>query len=325
VASKHRRALWALLGVMGAGCSGQGPSVVPTEPLLVTNGQFIAGPMPGALASAAMDAGTPGSRAPLSITQVSVPVLPIAAGEANESLSGEATSDAVAVGVEVANSGTGYWVAPVGATDPNFPGQISFGFNANFNATDGPGTHTLRFVAIDGSGRGGTYYDAPVCIKSIVPDNGHSCNAASAPPAAVISLSWDTNFNLDLDVVTPAEVELTPQSPAGPVPPDAGTGKLPVCTPAIDRDSLANCVPDGMREEDLVFQCPPVPGIYHIYVDPFAACGQPAVHFTLTVYTLAGTCPDCGLQAVYSLSGELLASQVTGGASMGLFVHDQIF
>jgi hypothetical protein len=81
---------------------------------------------------------------------------------------------------------------------------------------------------------------------------GHAWRASTGARSgrSSASFAFNANFNLDLDVVTPAEVELTPQSPAGPVPPDAGTGKLPVCTPAIDRDSLADCVPDGVCEED---------------------------------------------------------------------------
>jgi hypothetical protein len=316
-----RAVTWVAALASTTGCSGEGPNAVPTEALVTSNGQFIAGPMPGAVPGTTDGGAAVG---PLSITQVSVPVLPIVAGAAAESLSGLATSDAVAVGVELAGTGNGYWVTPVGATDPLFPGQISFGFTASFNANDSAGPHLLRFVAIDGVGHAGTQFDAPICIESAVPDNDHACVAGNAPPAAVISLSWDTNFDLDLHVMTPDGVDLSPEHPAA-VAADAGTSKLPACTPQVDRDSLRDCVADGLRREDLVFQCPPAPGIYHVYVDPFAACGQPAAHFTVVVYTVAGTCPNCGLLPVASQSGELLASQVTGGASPGLFVLDQTF
>lgn len=109
--------------------------------------------------------------------------------------------------------------------------------------------------------------------------------------------------------------------------------------PQFDRDSLQSCVPDGIREEDLVFADQPAPGNYDVRVDPFAACGQPAAHFTVNVYLSlpadqcaacrnsqsTSTCAGCQLGLIYTQSGELLASQVTGGASPGLFVHRQVF
>jgi hypothetical protein len=70
---------------------------------------------------------------------------------------------------------------------------------------------------------------------------------------------------------------------------------------------------------------PPSHGTYLVYADPFAACGQPAVRFTFTLYTLSGTCPDCTLVARPSVKGELLASQVTGGAAPGTFITQYTF
>jgi uncharacterized protein YfaP (DUF2135 family) len=139
----------------------------------------------------------------------------------------------------------------------------------------------------------------------------------------VISLTWDTNFDLDLHVSTPSGTEFSPKSPTAGLL-DAGQ-LVTSTTPHIDRDSLGGCIPDGLREEDLIFPTAPAPGVYGIVVDPFAACGQQAVQFTVTVYELAGTCPTCELEPVYTQGGELLTSQVTGGASTGLFVHDQVF
>jgi hypothetical protein len=325
--TEGRRALVAFWAALACACAGEGPSTVPTEPLEVNGGQFIAGTMPGAAVS---DGGT--SATQLAVTEINLPIRPIGAGWANQAISGLVTSDAVSVGLEFADMGTGYWVVPVGASDPINAGQSSFGFSVNFNAGDPAGMHPLRLVAIGPTGKAGVQATGSICLESSVPDNLHSCLPSKAPPAAVISLSWDTNFDLDLHVVLPDGTDLGPQSASGTLS-DAGTG------PSFDRDSLAGCVPDGVRQEDLVFQTTPAPGSYEIRVDPFASCGQPDAHFTVTVYVAepaaecaacranpsAATCSSCELAAVFSQSGELLASQVTGGATPGLFVRNQTF
>jgi hypothetical protein len=83
-------------------------------------------------------------------------------------------------------------------------------------------------------------------------------------------------------------------------------------------------VPDGYRQEDVVFQDAPAPGTYRLYVKPFAACGQLAVRFNLTVYALAGACPDCALTTTFTQGGELLAVQAAGDATAGLFIHEVV-
>jgi hypothetical protein len=321
-------ALLAATAGLATACDGASANKGFEEPLQVTSGQFVTGPIPGT-APAALDAGgAPGSAndaghaAAPAITQVSGPVLALPVGATAQAFSGFATDDAVAVGVAFADMGTGYWVVPVGATDPMYPRQIGFGMRANFNADDPPGRHTLVFAAIDGNGRSGPQLTASVCLSSPIPDNGHACNPAKAPPAAVISLEWDTNFDIDLHVQGPDGSEWSPKTPTGVVP-DGGATAAGV--PTIDRDSLGGCIPDGMRQEDLIFPNAPPPGFYRVYVDPFAPCGQASVRFNVRAYARAGVCPACGLQPipftpVADPSGELLASQVTGGGSTGLFI-----
>jgi hypothetical protein len=134
-------------------------------------------------------------------------------------------------------------------------------------------------------------------------------------------------------VTLPGGTDIGPESPTASLF-DAG---IP---PQFDTDSLQNCVAGGgVNREDLVFQDPPAPGNYGLRVDPFASCGQPAAHFTVTVYVSepaalcatcrsspsTSTCAHCQLAPVFTTSGELLASQATGGASPGLFVQNQTF
>ena len=296
------------------------------EPLQVTGGQFFEGDLPGTLPlpipdAGNADAGAPSSTSPLSIAFVSVPVLPLAAGASGQMISGFATDDAVSVGVRFPDEGSGFWVVPVGPTDPMFPGDISFKFTANFSASDRSGKRALRFVAINGAGHGGRQSDSPICLLPRVPDNGHTCNPTKPLPAVVISLAWDSNFDVDLHVVTPDGLDINPKSPIGE-PFDGGL-PVPSGTARIDRDSLGNCVPDGYHEEDLVFpDAPPQGRLLHLR-RPVRRVRSGGGRFTLTIYETQGTCPDCELRAVFTRSGELLASQVTAGGSRALHLHVQ--
>jgi hypothetical protein len=311
------------LALIAACDAGQSPVTGIGEPIQVLNGQFIEGPLPGAPASdgggarAAADAG-PGALSILGVMFASTQVVP---GVAGKSFSGNVTDDAAAVGVRIAGMGTGYWIVPVGPPDAMIAGALTFSISASFQASDAPGLHELQFVAIGAAGNAGKQFDLQVCIDSRIPDNGHACDPNTPPPAAVFSLRWDTNFDLDLHVVTPDGVDYTPETPYGE-PLEAGARSAPSGAPYIDRDSLRACVPDGLRQEDLIFPDALPKGVYEIYVDPYAACGQTAVHFTFTVYQSTGKCPNCELRAAPSTSGELLASQVTGGVGPPLFVKE---
>ena len=139
----------------------------------------------------------------------------------------------------------------------------------------------------------------------------------------MFSLQWDSNFDLDLHVIAPSGVDYNPKIPLGE-PLEAGALRsLPKDAPFVDRDSLRGCQPDGLRQEDLVFPETLPKGTYHVFVDPYAACGQNAGHFTFTLYESTGTCPACALDAEpHPAAGEVLASGVTGGAGPLFFVQD---
>jgi hypothetical protein len=310
---------------------------MPDEPLQVVNGQFFAGPLPGAPPWVSLDGG---AEDPADVTQraiittgetISGPTtLPLRPGAMGQSFSGFATTDTVAIGVELVGMGTGYWVVPAGGPVPMHPG-VEWSLQVNFNPVDSAGPHSLRFVAIDATGSAGRQVDATICIDLIVPDNNHACSPSQVPPSAVVSLRWDDDFDLDLHVVTPDGTDISPKKPLlGPT--DAGIpapgSPATLCSPlrmatydaCIDRDSLGNCVPDGHRQEDVIFPETPAAGPYRIYVDPFSPCGQSVVRFTVSAYTLVGACPSCGLEQVFEQSGELLSFQTTGGLTSGLFM-----
>jgi hypothetical protein len=303
-------------------CGGQPAHRGVGEPVLVEGQQFITGNLPGMppTSTGSVTDGGPPVTVPLSITNVTFQNQLVLRGAAAKSFSGRATDDAVAIGVRFADMGTGYWVVPIAEADPQFPGQRTFQFAADFDVHDPPGSHALRFVGIGGDGRAGIQSDTPLCIESPIPDNLHACDPTRPVPAAVFVLAWDADFDLDLHVVTPAGRDVGPKGQTA-VPIDAGAQPAKDVA-RIDRDSLALCVPDGLRQEDFVMQSYPPRGKYAIYADPFDPCGKPAVRFKLTIYEGQA---DGQLHATYEKSGELLASQVTGGGSTGLFIAEKQF
>jgi hypothetical protein len=336
VSTSRLAVLAAALGAspFAIGCDdGETSDTALNEPLQVSGGQFIAGNLPGLPPAPVPEAGSDDGGAPNSggpetasagpiVVDTAVPILGVPAGASGIPLAGHVSLDAVSVAMRMVDAGTGFWVVPVGSPDTLEPGTDGFSFPTSFNPADPAGVHAVRFVAINSSGAAGYQADARICLLSSIPDNAHACNPTKPLPAVVISLRWDTNFDVDLHVRLPDGSEISPKSPAGnydggPFPPDGLV--------RIDRDSLASCVPDGYRQEDVVFQDPPPPGKYLIYADPFAACGQAATRYTLTIYESRGTCPSCQQVAYFSRSGELLASQVTGGGSPGLFTYGYVY
>ncbi len=285
--------------------------------------QFIPGDLPGAPPTDAsvgvLDGGGGVSTGGVVVFNFTAPY--VYQGQANLTLGGTAPIDAASVAMRLADVGSGYWVIPMGPLDTQ-SNQLSWSAFADFGYDILPGFHPLKYVAIDNNGVAGRQqvFDK-LCVANRVPDNFNSCISTLAPPAAVISLSWDEEVDLDLQVTTPDGTLVTPQNPKTP----DGTG-------TIDRDSNANCVIDGIRYENLVWKTGSPPhGTYGIYVNLVSACGRPAVHFTVSVYSAvsAGTDADNKpiqkLQQFYTTNGELLDLQANGGASIGLFITNFIF
>jgi len=210
-------------------------------------------------------------------------VTPGAVGRSVSGTAEEGTS-AVLVGLD---GDTGHYIVPITGLDLDNPPDLQFGAQASFSTQTPTGSAVLRAraVAPDGSvGPGAT--------------QGLSVDGPVNTGRLVIVLTWDTEADLDLHVVTPspapdkAPVELwsgnrTTLLPRSALEGGAYTEEELATAGIFDFDSNSQCVIDGQLAETATWQSAPPPGHYIVKVDTFSMCGQAAARWTLTV-TLDG-------------------------------------
>ena len=299
--------------LLATSCGGQqaSPNVGLGEPLRIESAQFVPGPLPGSTQVFA-DGGSLDPQVP-DINAANTIITP---GELELVFSGHATTDSQAVGLRFVGLGTGYWVVPVGAPDSTDDGLLTWQIAADFARTLPTGNYTLAFAAIASDGSSGTQQTINVCVDTPVPDNFHACLFKRPPPAAVLSLSWDTAVNLNVIVETPSGAVIGGNTSETDVPSSTGA--------VIDHDSNQNCVIDNIDREDIVWQTTPATGTYAVWVDLFNACGKSAVSFNVSLW-LPRADGDAGIQLTQQpplASGVLTAEQATGGSTRGLYVGE---
>ncbi len=308
----------ALSFALLCGCSGEPQRVGLDEPFTVRNGVFREGALPGAPPS---DGGT---TAPTITAAESAGAL-VSPGQAGKVYLGRATPEAYAVGVRLDDLGTGWWMIPVGGADPSFNNELTWQLTADFGGRVAPGLHRMRFVALDGAGRGGTQRDLRVCVLPEIPDNLRACDPTLAPPEAVISLAWDTDADLDLVVVAPDGRVIDARHPTTAAPVGASVPAERLRDPStgvLDRNSNGACVLDRIRRENLVWQGAPQPGVWRAYVNLFDACRQTAARFRLSVWKRGASGAQ---EETLRRDGTLTALAANGGARRGTFVAEVTF
>lgn len=295
-----------------------------TEPLRLRGAQFVPGALPGleaaAGASSAPSTPTPGPR----VTAIDLRSIVVYQGQGNTKLAGRVDQKSSSVGLTIAKLSEGYWVLPAGYPDPASENELTWDASAEFDLSIPAGYHDLKLVAFDADGNTGTQFTQRFCVASRVPDGLNACDPSLTPPRAVISLSWDTNVDLDLEIITPKGRVVTPKAPSTlPPGPD---GVIPPGAGVIDRDSNAGCSIDGIRYENLVFQTAKPSGRYGVYVDLFDSCQKPATRFVASVYVAKRQKDGTErLEKLDERSGILVASQASGGTGRGLFLFEVQF
>ncbi len=330
---------WALLVTVWAalGCSDSFPNPQgASEPFRVEGAQFFAGPLPGTAPTNAPY--VPG--APPQI-RLSTPNYTVQQGTGGFKITGTLTQGGWSGGLALAGQGTGWWMIPAGESDSTqTPPGFAIGATVDFAPTLPLGPTFLTGVALDAQGHAGPQFPQALCISSNGVDGNAACGGAT-PPVAAITLTWDTQVDLDLQVVAPDGTIVSPANPTLHPPPKSGT--VDPNQPHINRDSNANCIIDGQRSESLIWPTLTAAqgtteypsGVYLIYANLFDPCGQASVVFHARVTKAvpandggagAGDGADAGAgeteveEVVFDQAGELIARQANSTKGLGLYV-----
>jgi len=253
----------------------------------------------------------------------------ISQGQGSVKYSGLASKDAYSIGIAFEDVSTGYWVVAAGSPDVTQDSNLLFSATADFTDEVPYGLGTIEFVAFDGDGNPGPAYRSSLCVLPDYADqNFLACDPTVPPQDTILSLSWDTNVDLDLVVVAPNGKVVSPKAPTT-VPPDEngeidGEAIDDPSTGILSRDSNGNCDIDGLRLESLVFAGEPAPGDYEVYADLFAGCGNSSVRFDLALFEAVEGAkdPESGdptwtTERTLLAQGLLLSTQADRGASLG--------
>jgi hypothetical protein len=308
-----------------ASCGGVTETSGLGEPIFIESGaSFVRGTLPGTAPSTSATASIPTTGA--QVLDIETPSTLLTEGQVGHTFSGHTSTSAYSIGVRIQGQGSGYWLLQAGGPDPTQNNDLTFQFNADIGYGLTTGNVNVLFVAFDSAGKAGEQQALSVCIAPNIPDNLNACNPQIKPPAAIVSLTWDSNADLDIVMHTPSGAIVdskhptTATSDSGSVPAQF----LPSADPTtgyIDQDSNADCVEDNERREDIIWQSAPSSGTFLFYVSEFSACSTASSTFKITTYR-----QKAGADGTYSLvqtgveSGALLATQADADVGPALYV-----
>ncbi len=254
-----RRAL--LVIGLAAGCtSGVRPDTGLEANLRVSNATFFSGVLPTA------------SGGPM-VTELDINNPNIRAGGIGKKISGRLGAGGEAVAIALAGD-AGYWTLPASNPSISNPGELEFAATMAYASTTPAGMGTLEVAAVDDQGRFGPASTTMLTITQPL----------LATSTLDVRLTWDSEADLDLHVELPDGTVVwarninsytPPPPPKQPDPAGIAAGGV------LDLDSNAQCVIDGLREENVTWTQAPPAGAYQVRVDTFALCGQPAAHWTV--------------------------------------------
>jgi hypothetical protein len=263
----------------------------------VGGAQFVRGPMPQGSAS---------GPAVLQLDLIDNNIWP---GLINDPIGGALAPNATAAAIGLQGD-KGYWVVVAGPPNVATPDDPSFAANAAFPTSIVPGSYTLVVRAMDAAGNFG-----PPTTQTLLGES----SPTTPPPTGdlVVTLTWDTESNLDLHVVDPtgAEIYWGAQSSQPPFPSGGTDGGS---YGYVDDDSNANCVIDGLRREDAIWPQPPPSGQYTVRVDAASLCGQPMADWNVrvllygkTIAQASGIAVDADTRGSHGAGTGVLALQFT--------------
>ncbi len=194
-------------------------------------------------------------------------------GLPNKALAGalapSATSAAIALSTD-----SGYWVVPAGVPDVSAPTLPTFHASASFSPSLPAGAYTLEVRAVDANNRFGPPFRQTLTALAMSP-------ARIVKGAMVVTLTWDTESDLDLHVIDPFGNEIYHGAPNSRNAFSAGGAGG--SNGALDHDSNADCVIDGLRQEDVIWADAAPAGHYLVRVDTGSLCRAANAHWTVKV------------------------------------------
>jgi len=264
-------------------------------PIRVASAQYFDTPLPGAAPDAAMDS-------PL-VTAIVTDTQLVYSGASGLSIQGRVEDGAVAIGLGMPALSNVHWVFPASGSTPEFPGELTWSARVSFDRSVPSGMQAIRAVGIDAQGHAGRQYEQMLCVLPTYPDNLHACDPTRTPPDLVVTLDWDADADVDLELITPEGRRIDPKHPLV-IPPMMGM--IDDTSPRLDRDSLRGCVPDGWRQESIAFDTVP-DGEWEIDARLFQSCGISSVRFRLRVLRAQGEMPNRELVTTLEQGGEFIA------------------
>jgi hypothetical protein len=230
----------------------------------IANAQFVSGP-------------TPAVKDGPDVESIELLTNTIWPGDADKPLRGTLGPAATAATLALSDD-VGYWVVPAGVPDVSAPTLPTFRATAAFSTEIVVGAYTLEVHAVDGAGR----FGAP--NRQVLTALG-SAPSEEVTGALVVTLSWDTEADLDLHVVDPLGNEIFHGAPSSRDAFNPGASAEGVGT--LDADSNADCIIDGLRREDVAWPAEPPSGHYLVRVDTASLCAAISAHWKVEV-TLDG-------------------------------------
>jgi hypothetical protein len=244
-------------------------------------------------------------------------------GQAGVSVRGTATEDTYAIGIRLADIGSGYWIKPVGGLT-GLPNEREWDARLDLSPDVPSGKQVLEVVAIDGDGKAGPQATFTLCVTREVEHSRNACDPTELPPAAIIALSWDTDADVDLVVVTPSGKTIDATSPTT-IAREEGE-ELDYDAPGqgvLSLDSNDACRRDGVQRELLTWNVSPEPGKYQVYARLFEPCGTSTTNFKVEGFVRTAGDEDgtYGVgQIADTIHGVLLAQGANGNRDLGVFV-----
>jgi len=259
-------------------CGGESGESGINEPLSIAGAAFKQGALPGAPATDDADADD------LDLTTIETNSTVIHPGQTGKRISGRARDTGYAVAVRFEDQGTGYWVKPLDEADSVYPGELAFRLDIEL-AHDLPlGPQRLLFTVLDARGRASRQQALELCVASPYDKALSACDPAQKPPAAIITLSWDSAADLDLVVRTPDGELVDARHPSTLTDPALEDERDPSFQGILYTEDARGCGARSVQREDLVWTGEVPEGRYDVFVNLFNACGARATFFEVRAW-----------------------------------------